>query len=334
MTPSDTPLTITLFGANEADFKLADQELANLKDKYSFVVYQININDDPVVQDKYKGKTPVMMVGPYTLQYPFIKQDLLIALGAAADRDRQMNQISDDRYIQKKAQGSRLTGSDRIGYWLSRHFMFLFNLFLVLYVGLPLAAPVLMKAGLEKPARVIYTIYSPLCHQLAFRSWFLFGEQTYYPRSLAGIPGMISYEELEGEDLDIMAARNFIGDDKIGYKVALCQRDMAIYASMLAFGLLFSLTGNRIPPIRWYIWIFVGLFPIGFDGFSQLPGLMNRIPEWLIIRESTPVLRSITGALFGLTTAWYLFPLIEMSMRETREILFRKISIISNMNKQ
>ncbi len=131
-----------------------------------------------------------------------------------------------------------------------------------------------------------------------------------------------------------MEARNFLGDDRIGYKVALCQRDMAIYASMLAFGLLFSLTGNRIRPVRWYIWIFIGLVPIGLDGFSQLPGLMNRVPEWLLVRESTPLLRSITGALFGITTAWYLFPLIEMSMRETREILFRKISMTRDMQQR
>lgn len=325
---------VTIFGANEADFKLAEIELDKLKDEYAFQVFQVNINHDPVILKKYHGKTPIIIIGPYTLQFPFSRQDIQIALSAAVDRDRQLNMIGDDGYIKKKSQGTRLTKADHIGYWLSRHFMFLFNLFLAVYVGLPLAAPALMKAGLDNQARVIYTIYSPLCHQLAFRSWFLFGEQAFYPRSLAEVPGIITYEEVSGGDLDVMEARNFIGDDKIGYKVALCQRDMAIYASMLAFGLLFSLTGNRIRPVRWYIWIFIGLVPIGLDGFSQLPGLMNKMPEWLIMRESTPLLRSITGALFGITTAWYLFPLIEMSMRETREILFRKISMTRNTHQQ
>jgi uncharacterized membrane protein len=61
--------------------------------------------------------------------------------------------------------------------------------------------------------------------------------------------------------------------------------------------------------------------PIGLDGFSQLPGLAGNMPAWVPIRESTPLLRVITGALFGGTTAWYLFPLLEESMRETRALL-------------
>ncbi len=330
----DKPLYVTIFGENEADFNLAEIELDKLKDEHSFQVFQVNINQDPVILKKYQGRTPVIIIGPYTIHYPFSKQDIQVALSAAADRDRQLNLIGDDIYSKKKSQGTRLTRADQIGYWLSRHFMFLFNLFLAVYIGLPLAAPALMKAGNDNQARVIYTIYSTLCHQLAFRSWFLFGEQAYYPRSLAEIPGIVTYEEISRGSLDVMEARNFLGDDRIGYKVALCQRDMAIYASMLAFGLLFSLTGNRIRPVRWYIWIFIGLVPIGLDGFSQLPGLMNRVPEWLLVRESTPLLRSITGALFGITTAWYLFPLIEMSMRETREILFRKISMTRDMQQR
>ena len=40
-------------------------------------------------------------------------------------------------------------------------------------------------------ANVVYKMYSPLCHQWAFRSFFLFGEQAYYPHAAAGIPGVI-----------------------------------------------------------------------------------------------------------------------------------------------
>ena len=43
-----------------------------------------------------------------------------------------------------------------------------------------------MNAGLTGPGRAIYTIYSPMCHQMASRSFFLFGEQPAYPRELAG----------------------------------------------------------------------------------------------------------------------------------------------------
>jgi uncharacterized membrane protein len=67
----------------------------------------------------------------------------------------------------------------------------------------------------------------------------------------------------------------------------------------------------------------IGLVPIAIDGVSQLPGLASNLPPWFL-RESTPLLRTITGTLFGFTTAWYLFPLIEESMNETRMVLEEK----------
>ncbi|MHB1384976.1 MAG: hypothetical protein ACYCYC_11680, partial [Bellilinea sp.] len=73
------------------------------------------------------------------------------------------------------------------------------------------------------------------------------------------------------------------------------------------------------------------LVPIGIDGVSQLPSLISQLPDWMIIRESTPILRTITGALFGITTSWYLFPMIEESMRETRKMLAGKKAVVSQI---
>ena len=204
--------------------------------------------------------------------------------------------------------------------------------FLSLYVGLPFLAPYFLKIGAELPANIIYTIYKPLCHQLAFRSWFIFGEQPYYPRNAAGIEGVMSYEDISNQPvINIREAQKFKGNEFTGYKVALCQRDVAIYASMLLFGLLFVLSGRRIKSIKWYIWVIIALVPIGFDGVSQLPGLASSLPDWIPIRESNPTLRTITGALFGFFTAWYLFPLIEESMVETRTIVTEKMKYIKSL---
>jgi hypothetical protein len=52
--------------------------------------------------------------------------------------------------------------------WLSKHWLRLVIGFFALYAGLPFMAPVLMHVGAEGPARVIYAIYSPMCHQFAF----------------------------------------------------------------------------------------------------------------------------------------------------------------------
>jgi len=187
----------------------------------------------------------------------------------------------------------------------------------------------LMELGARGPARVLYLLYSPLCHQLAYRSWFLFGEQSYYPRELADPEGILSYSQATGyEELDVLQAKRFLGDDLIGYKVALCQRDIAIYAGILLLGLLFSIGRHRLRSLPWYVWLVVGITPLGIDGASQLPSLLSFMPDWLPLRESTPLLRTITGALFGITTAWYGYPLVEESVQDSRRLLLQKRAIL------
>ena len=130
---------------------------------------------------------------------------------------------------------------------------------------------------------------------------------------------------------DIFEARGFIGNDVVGYKVALCERDVAMYLTMLGFGIVFWLSGRRIRSIPWYLWVVIGLGPIGVDGLSQLPSVIANLPEWLPIRESTPFLRTLTGGLFGLMTAWYLYPMIEETMGETRRLVARKIATAAQL---
>jgi uncharacterized membrane protein len=218
--------------------------------------------------------------------------------------------------------------------WFSRNYMILICLLLSVYVGLPVLAPVLMKYEITGPARVIYTIYSPLCHQLGFRSVFLFGEQTFYPRAVANLEGLKTYEEItHQEEVDVLEARHFLGDEQVGYKTALCQRDLAIYGSLLLFGIAFLLSKRKIKGIRWYVWVAIGMIPIGLDGFSQLAGFAaNLLPGWVPVRESVPVLRFLTGTLFGFTTGWYLFPMLEETMAETFHMMARKVSIVDQLN--
>jgi len=221
--------------------------------------------------------------------------------------------------------------------WISRHYLAVFNLFILLYFGLPILAPVLMKAGAVFPANVIYTLYKPLCHQFGFRSFFLFGEQPYYPLKEAGISGVKTFEQITGfVDLrspvaySRLQARQFTGNEVVGYKMALCERDMAIYGAILLFGIIYSLTGRRLKPLHWILWILIGIGPIGLDGFSQLFSQMDW--SWLAsvlpYRESTPFLRVLTGGLFGFTTAWFAYPYMEESMAETRQFFIKKFESI------
>jgi len=93
----------------------------------------------------------------------------------------------------------------------------------------------------------------------------------------------------DGTARAVITAREYIGSDQVGYKMALCQRDIAIYAAILLFGVLFSLSGFRIKPIPWWLWLVVRIVPIALDGFSQL---LSQPPLSLLpIARAPPFLR-------------------------------------------
>jgi len=323
-------ISVTIYhtGASK-DLKQLEKDLFSLQDSIPHHLIKIDLQKEEGLKENLAVEGLSLEIGPYHLHSPISKQELTVALSAAQDRSRQLEEVGDPVFIKKTRRGMTISRTDRVSTWLTQHYMLLFNVLAALYVGLPFLAPVLMKTGAVAPAKVIYTIYSPLCHQLGFRSWFLFGQQAYYPRQLAHIPNVETYEQITGkQNLDIIAARQFLGNEQVGYKVALCQRDVAIYGAILLFGLVFSLLKNRFKNAPWYIWVILGLMPIGIDGGSQLPALLANLPAWLPNRESNPFLRTLTGILFGGMTAWYIYPLIEESMKDTRKILLRKFALI------
>lgn len=124
-------------------------------------------------------------------------------------------------------------------------------------------------------------------------------------------------------------ARKYTGDPTVGYKVALCERDVAIYLAILLFGIIYGATGRRTKSLHWMLWLLIGIAPIALDGFSQLfsqfdwPWLATVLPY----RESTPYFRALTGALFGFMTAWFAYPNIEEFMNETRQYYIKKNAV-------
>lgn len=306
--------------------------LQDLGESYPHEIVEIDLNQNPLLKERVGLPLPVVESGPYHLRWPFSEQDLKVMLSAASQRREYYEKTGDKAFQSRVEHSRRISGMDRFTLWLSRHYMIVFNLLIFLYVGLPFLAPVLAKSGEMPAARVIYTIYSPLCHQLAFRSLFLFGEQPFYPLERANVAGLATYEQMIGSDkVNIYEAREFIGNEVVGYKVAICERDIAIYTGFLLFGLLFSLTKRTWKPLHWAAWILVGILPIALDGVSQLPGLAISVPAWVPVRESEPLFRIITGLLFGITTAWFLFPYVAESMNETRAVLLRKIQYVQQL---
>jgi len=180
--------------------------------------------------------------------------------------------------------------------WIARHWLALFNVVVAFYLLLPLAAPALARSGLTTPASLIYSVYSATCHQLPERSYFLFGERPFYSLASLETSGL-------AESQGLFERRAFRGNETTGYKIAVCQRDVAIYGSVVLAGLLFGILRGRARTISFKYYL-VLLVPIALDGLTQLFGL----------RESNWWLRTITGALFGGASVWLAYPYIEAAM--------------------
>lgn len=187
----------------------------------------------------------------------------------------------------------------------------------MLYIGTAALAPVLMAERHETAASIIYKGFHFLCHQYPWRSFFLNGEQLYYPLIVPDGKEMKSFDEASGMQYRMVDPRMFYGTPEMGYKMAVCQRDTAIYPAMALCCVIFFLSGNRMRKIGWKIWILLGIVPIGLDGFSQL--LTHALPAVFPLRESTPFLRVLTGACFGYLTCRFLLPLLEQSLQEGDE---------------
>lgn len=240
---------------------------------------------------------------------------------------------------------------------LSRRWLTVVIVALTLYVGLAFTAPTLMHLGLTGPGELLYRLYGPFCHQFAFRSFFLYGDQPAYPREISGtalLPfepfaaaspafleryaywyGIINDGREPGTvtraDLAVMspalelAAKDFYGTAQMGYKAALCQRDVAIYGALLLGALLYRVpvVRRRLRPAPWWLFAFLGLGPVGIDGMSQL---ISYYPfEWWPARETLPIFRAVTGALFGIMFAWAFLPRLDRSFAETARQLTRQL---------
>jgi uncharacterized membrane protein len=168
------------------------------------------------------------------------------------------------------------------------HWLLAANVAAAIFVGLPFLAPVLLAAGFDGPANAIYAAYSLVCHQWAFRSYFLFGPAASYGPDVLG--GLVGEHETYA----------FVGSPDLGYKVAFCERDVAIYLSVLVSGLAYARLRGHVPALG-IVGYGLLILPMAVDGFTQLFG-------W---RESTVELRTVTGALFGLASVWLIYPRID-----------------------
>ncbi len=199
------------------------------------------------------------------------------------------------------------------------------KIFLVLYglwVWLPWLAPVLMHAGLDPAARIIYFVYSFFCHQLPERSFFLFGQKA-----------MVSLAEIQAagqNTLQPLLLRKFIGNSGMGWKVAWSDRMVSFYSTIWLFALVWWPFRRKIKPLP--VWGLILLWlPIAIDGgthwISDLAGIEQGFREnnlWLaaLTHHALPAsfymgnalgsfnswMRLLTGPVAGLGMVWFALP--------------------------
>jgi len=246
-------------------------------------------------------------------------------LGDMNDRTPNAEAILNEaqRRLQERSQqkiSTRQRWADKLNrgvFWMARHWLAVFSALVGLFLGGALLPPVLLKFGLVGAADVLYAAYRPFCHQYPFRSWFLFGPQLAYP-----LAAPVHVAEMN-------TLRSFVGDAHMGYKTALCQRDVAIYGAMLLAGLVYGVLRRRKTIQPWPMWAYFafGILPMMLDGGIQwisnaawlfFPGLIS-MPF-----ETTPLMRVLTGALFGLGIVAAAYPYLDEYFEDVRRVLHRK----------
>ncbi|HID54450.1 MAG TPA: DUF2085 domain-containing protein [Anaerolineae bacterium] len=208
--------------------------------------------------------------------------------------------------------------------WISRHWLFLILLVVLLWVGLPWLAPVFMALGWTKAGEAIYLLYSAQCHQLPQRSFFIFGNKSMYSLS--------EVQAAWQDTTNPLILRQFVGNPEMGWKVAWSDRMVSMYSSIVLFGvILFLPLRKRLKPLPVGIFLLL-LLPMAIDGGSHfVSDLLAPIGSgfrdsnlWLVnlTNNAFPAtfyagdalgsfnswMRLITGILFGLAIVWFLFP--------------------------
>lgn len=229
--------------------------------------------------------------------------------------------------------------------WFCDHWVLVFSLFFGVFVVAPFLAPLFMHWGWTGPARLVYTVYSTLCHQMAQRSFFLFGPQPMY--NIAQLPVTMTNNDVD----NMLALRNFIGNADLGWKVAWSDRMTSMYGGVWLAGILFGLLRQvrEIRLLRLPVFL-VLLVPMVIDGgthfLSDINGGLaggfrysnqwlanltgNVLPTWFYAGDALGSFNSwarlISGLLFGFAVVWFAFPYLDRSLQETATVLRLKLA--------
>ncbi len=146
---------------------------------------------------------------------------------------------------------------------------------------------------------IMYAMFSPFCHQKTQRSLCIY-ENTIgdcYDQN-------IIYNQLTTE----IVVENSQGT---GYKLPVCARDVSFFLFMLIGGIIIYLykgtSYSYIPPLIVFI---LFILPLAIDGITQI----------LDLRQSTNLLRIITGMFAGVIMPFFIIGLLNKKNESNKKI--------------
>lgn len=201
---------------------------------------------------------------------------------------------------------------------IGKYFAEIIWAFFFFFVFVAILPVFLMHTGHEESAKNIHSVYRIFCHQRVERTPFFLGAE--------GFVKFYSIEELQyrgaipnenpnapvGFEEEIFGYP-YIGDEVVGYKTALCIRDLSIYTTIVILGLfylIFSRKNRKIYKFDWKIALILTI-PIAFDGIFQLIAEIlgfDWVPQSYFDNQ---IKRIVTGVLFGVAIVMIAFPLLQ-----------------------
>ena len=169
----------------------------------------------------------------------------------------------------------------------------IYMIIILLFAAPILVTPVFLYNH-ENAFNKMQTLYAFACHQLTSRSYCYFPEK-------GAVEDCYSSSEYK-PNKEAIVEKNGLD----GYKFPVCARDLGIYFFMILGGFfVFAISKQEemVPPSP--LWLILALIPIGLDGGTQLLGM----------RESTNLIRFITGAIAGFVMPFYIVPILNRIFR-------------------
>lgn len=233
-----------------------------------------------------------------------------------------MNQMTPHRTPVRGPARSLVLWANRRILWLSRHWLTVFNLFFLFYVGLPFLAPILLANGYTEAANLIYAAYRVACHQLPSRSYFIMGEQVafcqrdvaiYSAMLLGGLAfGLVRHRlrpiQLRYYVFFLVPIALDGGTQLASESLQSGVQMMTLWIiGLVAMGITMAILNSQ-RYLTWHNIFFFMWGPLAMIYLSYYPHYLSDWPR-----------RTLTGFTFSFGTIWFVYPYLEDAFRDIQQ---------------